>query len=552
MKKINLIIFAIFLGILLSFPKKTFAEQINSFDVNVVAHKDGSMDVTENIDYDFQHSYRHGIYRDIPLYSKVGDLYREINITNVEVTRNGKSEKNEITSTKDQISFKIGNANKELTGEHLYKISYHVQNAIGSNFPDHDEIYWNATGNDWLVTIQKASITISNDFNAVQNNFLCFEGANGATDRSCNVLENSATSSQILYPGYGLTAVASYPKGTFPPSTLIKELPKTLGEKIDDFVISHLFYIYLILNILVPIGIFIWYEKHKNKKRFGKPSVNFDIPKDEKGKRLAPALSGTIDNARLDRNDITATIFDLAIRKYIKLSEDKTTRKLLPDKKTQMITKLKEADDNLENFEKTLFNRLFEDGDSVKLSDLKSDFYKTFQSMETEVFDNLVKRKYYVRNPKIEKSFLAIAAVVCLFSLNIILGLTFLMLSRKLIGRTSLGDEIDYKIDGLKLFLGSMNRNYNWQAEKFYTVEQMIPYAMSLGFIDEFMQQLKIIKPDYSPVWYVGYPGNFYNSYGSFYTSVGSNLTTSAPSSSSGMSGGFSGGGGGGGGGGSW
>jgi uncharacterized membrane protein len=98
-----------------------------------------------------------------------------------------------------------------------------------------------------------------------------------------------------------------------------------------------------------------------------------------------------------------------------------------------------------------------------------------------------------------------------------------------------------------------MDRNYTWQMEQLYIVEKMIPYAVALGYIDEFMEQLKIIKPDYNPTWYTGYNGSFYLGYAALYSSMNTNVTNIAPSSSSGFSGGgFSGGGGGGGGGGSW
>ena len=114
-----------------------------------------------------------------------------------------------------------------------------------------------------------------------------------------------------------------------------------------------------------------------------------------------------------------------------------------------------------------------------------------------------------------------------------------------------MGDEVDYKIDGLSYFskawIGITNGS-----ENFYTVEQMIPYAMALGYIDRFMKSLKILKPDYNPTWYSGYRGTFYAGYAGFYAGLNSGITTSAPSSSSGFSGGSSGGGGGGGGGGSW
>lgn len=144
--------------------------------------------------------------------------------------------------------------------------------------------------------------------------------------------------------------------------------------------------------------------------------------------------------------------------------------------------------------------------------------------------------------------------IIALGLLNLILGPVFIWLSRKLNGRTQLGDELDFKTDGLKLFLKNMSRNYKWQAQNIYIVEKMIPYAMALGFIDKYMEQVKILKPDYRPTWYSGSgsSSNFYNVYPYFSSTMNSNVTTTAPSSSSGFSGGSSGGGGGGGGGGSW
>ncbi len=550
------IFLSFFLFIFLFKPQISFAEVIHSFDVNITAHKNGEMDIVENINYDFEDLNKHGIFRYIPLYSRVGDLYRVIKVKNIKIERDGENEKFTVSTNKEQIYFKIGDADKTINGAHLYKISYTVKNGIGSNFEDHDEIYWNITGNDWQVEIEKATASVSTDFSANLTNLICFEGPIGSKDQQCKILENTVSSSQILYPGYGLTIVAAYPVNTFPKSILLKEFPKTIAEKIGGFILRNLYLIYLFFNIVLPLVLFYWYQTHKNKKRFGPPTVNFEIPKDHKGKRIAPALSGTIDTAKLERDDVIATIFDLAIRKYIRLEEVKEKAKVLgvfdKEKNEQKIIKLKTVDAKMDSFEKTLFNRLFETGDTIKVTDLKLDFYKTFSEMEKEVFKELVDKGYYVKNPKNQKAFLIVFGMWSLFTLNIILAITLFFLAKKLNGRTALGDEIDYKIDGLKLFLKSMYRNYKWQAEKFYVVEQMIPYAMALGYIDKFMEALKIIKPDYNPSWYRGYSGNFYVGYAAFYVASTSNMTTSAPSSSSGFSGGSSGGGGGGGGGGSW
>lgn len=535
------------------------AEVIRSFDVKINAKSDGQMEVNERILYDFEGEYRHGILREIPLYSKVGDLYRNIRINEVSVKRDGKDEKFDKYNEDENIVFKVGDKDKTITGPQLYEISYVVENGIGSNYQTHDEIYWNATGNNSSAIIEKASIEIVNDKNIKANRIACFTRSRNYSMQLCtynpNELKTVMTTGR-MYPGEGLTVVYGYPKGTYPESVLSKDPPSSLTEKLLKFFWDRKLYVWGILNILFPSLLYVWYQKKKNKKRYGKPAVNFEIPKDENGKIIPPALAGTIDNAKLDRDDVIATIFDLAIRKYIKLEEIKSKSKILGviDKTNtqQQIRKLKNSDNELNSFEKKLFERLFKTSDVVQLKDLKKDFYSTFTAMENEAFKILVEKKYFVKNPKAQQGFLLVFALFSLISLNIILGISFLFLSKKLNGRTPLGDDIDFKIDGLKLFLNKMNRNYKWQADNFYTVEQMIPYAMSLGFIDKFMEQLKIIKPDYNPTWYHGYSGSFYSFYPSFYSSVSSNMTTSAPSSSSGFSSGSSGGGGGGGGVGSW
>lgn len=539
------------------FPQNAFAEKIRSFDVNVTAWKDGQMRVHESINYDFEGLERHGIYRYIPLYAKVGDLYRVIKIKDVVIHRGDEMEKFETITSKEQVSFKIGHPDKTIMGSHVYQISYTVENGIGSNYKTHDEVYWNATGNGWDVVIDSASLTISTDFGLSPDRMICFTGYEGSKDANCEVLENSAQTTSSLLPSQGLTAVASFPVNTFPKSILYKELPKSNAEKFGEWILKNLLNIWIFLNVILPIGIYFWYQKRKNKKRFGPPAVNFDLPEDPTGKRIAPAEAGTIDSATLQRDDVVATLFDLAIRKYIRLEEVKTKKSLAPDSKDQIITKLNPpagGDGKLNNFEKTLFDSLFATGDKVKLKDLRKTFYTTFGNMEKEVFQSLVEKKFYVKNPKVQRGFLLVFSLWALFTTNIGLFAALFMLSRKLIGRTQLGDEMDYKIDGLKIFLKSRGREYKWHAKNFYTVEQMIPYAVALGYINEFMEQLKIIKPDYSPSWYRGYTGaSFYNAYSGLYASASSNVTTSASSSSSGFSGGgSSGGGGGGGGGGSW
>lgn len=257
----------------------------------------------------------------------------------------------------------------------------------------------------------------------------------------------------------------------------------------------------------------------------GPPVVSFDIPEDAKG-RVAPCEAGSIDTHKVDGDDMVATIFDLAIRKYIKITEVKKEKVLNIFGKGEEyeISELKPMDNNLSEFEKILMRRLFRDGKTIAMSSL-TDFYETFGEMEKEIFRSHIERGFYVKNPKMQMGTLLVLGIIATIMGSLILGPVLIFLSRVLNGRTKSGDEMDFRIDGLKLFLKNMKRNYEWQAKKIYIVEKMIPYAIAFGMIEDFMKQLKEIYPDYKPTWYHGY-SNFYIASNALFGSANRSFTT--------------------------
>jgi uncharacterized membrane protein YgcG len=536
----------------LSLPTTVSAQEaINSFNVQMAAQKNGDLKVTEQIDYSFGSQYRHGIYRTIPLVSRVGDLYRVIDIKFSGVLRDGKKEKYSVDSTGEEVTVKIGDADRTITGPHLYEIDYIVKNGIGSNYADHDEIYWNVTGDQWEVPIATSSVLLTTDFATPAQKAICFTGVAGSTQSNCQVSlldgKVKVTTKSYLSSSEGLTIVAGFPVGTFPKSTLQKSMP--MDPDFKTFLILYGL-LFLLLNFIVAPYLVYWYMKKRNKTRFGPPVVNFDLPKSQNGTRISPSEAGTIDNTLLDKEDIIATIFDLAIRKYIKIEGTiKKTTLGLREKQDFSLTRLKKTGE-LNIFETELLDALFKDKNTTTLKAAKLT-YTTFSSLETKNFLMLIQRNFFIKNPKSQKALCRVFGLMTLFSGAFILGIVLLYLSGKLNGRTKEGDEMDWKLDGLKIFLKATKRYNVWQTKNFVFLEQMIPYAMALGVIEDYMKELKILKPNYSPSWYSGH-GNFYMMYPLFASTATSNVTTTAPSSSSGFSGGSSGGGGGGGGGGSW
>lgn len=560
-KKFLTVFIVTLVALLFALPVRVSAQEaISSFDVSMTAQKNGDLLVAEKITYTFGSQYRHGIYRTIPLVSRVGDLYRVIDITFTGVLRDGKKEKYSLDSTGQEVKVKIGDADRTITGPHLYEIDYIVTNGIGSNYADHNEIYWNVTGDQWEIPIDFASYTLTTDFGTAVQKAVCYTGPVGSTAGDCQVnLEKgklNVTTTSFLPSNAGLTIVAGFPVGTFPKSTLQKSLPTDPDVKLFLIIVGIVF---VLLNLLLAPLLLSRYLKKRNKTSFGPATVNFDLPKAPDGSRISPAEAGTIDNTKLEKEDIVATIFDLAIRKYLKIEGTiKKTAFGLSEKQDFTLTRLEPRQrragtsygEALNPFERYLMDKLFKNKATTTLKEAKLT-YTTFSDLETKNFEALIERNFYTKNPKTQKSLCLVFGLMALFSGSIVLGPVLLYLSRKLNGRTLVGDEMDWKLDGLKIFLKATKRYDVWQTKNFVFLEQMIPYAMALGVIEDYMKELKVLKPNYSPSWYSG-RGNFYMMYPLFHSTVSSNVTTSAPSSSSGFSGGSSGGGGGGGGGGSW
>jgi hypothetical protein len=537
---------------LFSLPTKVLAQEaINNFHVDMTAQKNGDLKVVEQINYSFGSEYRHGIFRTIPLVSRVGDLYRVIDIKFSGVLRDGKKENYSVESTGEEIEIKVGDPDRTITGPHLYTIGYTVKNGIGSNYEDHDEIYWNVTGDEWSIPIATSSFSLKTDFGTSVQKAVCYTGVAGSTQSNCQVsLQNgevSIATSSFLGSSEGLTIVAGFPVNTFPKSTLQKSMPMDPDLKIFLIIYGLLF---IILNLIIAPYLLNWYMKKRNKKRFGPPVVNFDLPEAQDGTRISPSEAGTIDNTLLEKEDIVATIFDLAIRKYIKIEGSiKKTALGFREKQDFTLTRLKKTG-GLNLFETQLLDSLFEGKNTTTLKEAKLT-YTTFSDLETKNFQMLINRNIFIKNPKSQKTLCRVFGLMTLFSGAFVLGGVLLYLSGKLNGRTQEGDEMDWKLDGLKIFLKATKRYDVWQTKNFVFLEKMIPYAMALGVIDDYMKDLKVLKPNYSPSWYTG-RGTFYAMYPLFASSASNNVTTTAPSSSSGFSGGSSGGGGGGGGGGSW
>jgi hypothetical protein len=545
-----LVLFLIVLFLFLAFPFQAFAENIRSYDVTLDLSANGQLAVTEQITYDFKRNSRHGLLREIPLAKQLDNQVQSLSFDLQQILRNDRSEIFSLQKDQDSASIKIGDPQTTITGIQIYTIQYLLGNVI-LNFQSHDELFYNPIGTSWSVPIQNASVELLLPTDLQVQKTKCLTGSADSTAQNCQIQDLTTFRANNLAPNEGLSIVASFPPNTFPASTLTRSTNPLSWISPAAWIGILLTWLFSI-NFLAPF--FVWqnFSPSLKKQKYGLPPVNFDLPTLKSGQRIPPAAAGIIDSLHLEKDDIVATIFDLAMRRHLRISQvhHKTFNPFDQDQEFHL-QQTTNTDDLLLPFESILINELFRTGASVKLQEATTDFYSTFQKIETSLFDHLKEQQIYLHNPSKTRTAYFVSAAVSLLLAGPILSLVLLFLGRSYNGRTPLGDQLDWQIDGLKEFLQKMSRNYTWQANELALVERMIPYAIALGYVDKFMQQLQRIQPDYQPQWYSG--SSFLSSYSLLNSSFNSSITTSPPSSSSGFSSGsFSGGGFGGGGGSSW
>ena len=152
---------------------------ITSFDASYVIDADGTVDATEDIRVDFGPLQKHGIFRDIPVQYAYDDANnRLIRLTGISVDDGTSPHPFEVIDNGTNLRIKIGDADTLISGEQRYQIRYTINRGLNP-FDDHDEFFWNVTGNDWPVPIESAMAQVRIEEPAVQR-ITCYEGPAGS------------------------------------------------------------------------------------------------------------------------------------------------------------------------------------------------------------------------------------------------------------------------------------------------------------------------------------------------------------------------------------
>jgi Predicted membrane protein (DUF2207) len=283
---------------------------IKNFDEQVLVNRDSSIDVTENIETQFIGGPWHGIYRTIPIqYQGPADFNYTLLIEDVSAREpDGTHLRVEQSHRGPNLEFKIYVPNADNSTQTVV-LHYRVLDALRF-FSDHDELFWNVTGEEWDEPIQSASAAIELPDGAAGVHAVAYSGAFGARTQDANVTVNGnfvhVQSTAPLGYHQGLTVVIGFDKG------LVHQ--PTAGQKIALFLRSN-------WPLLVfPIGAFLimfwlWWTRGRDPERDA-VTVQYDPPD-----KLTPAECGTLVDDEVAMRDITATLVDLGVKGYLVIEE---------------------------------------------------------------------------------------------------------------------------------------------------------------------------------------------------------------------------------------
>ncbi len=237
-------------------------------------------------------------------------------------------------------------------GEYTYTLAYRTTRQIGF-FDDHDELYWNVTGNGWAFSIDQASATVTLP-RGVSGNRIRLEahtGPHGAQGRDfTSDLDFDGTSSfrttKTLAPYEGLTIVVSFPKG------IVKE--PTQEEKLRHFIFDNRPALVGMLGLFVLLGYYmvVWAQVGRD------PESGTLMPLYEPPQNFSPAAIRYLTQMGFDDKTFAAAVLDMAVKGHVTIRESSGTFS---------ITKKAESTAGLAPEERVVSSRLLGASKSIEL-----------------------------------------------------------------------------------------------------------------------------------------------------------------------------------------
>jgi len=254
---------------------------------------------------------------------------------------------------------------------------------------------------------------------------------------------------------------------------------------------------------------------------------------------LAPGVVGTLLDEQADMQDIIATLVDLAQRKVISITEEKTGQFQVA---RDFIYRYENRELPVSTFEQLLLDGLFELKGEVRLSDLKDRFHKELPALKRALYEEVTEQGFFARSPEKVRSqygclgvgLLALAGLAGIGLMTLFGGLTgaavlpgiglavtafgFLLLSRFMPRKTDVGAELAARWQAFKSYLRDIDRYSDLEEQKALW-DRWLPYAIAFGVDKQYIRKFEAVDAP-APGWYIPDP-TLYGPYRRWYYGPG-------------------------------
>ncbi|MBF8280942.1 MAG: hypothetical protein HW383_715 [Candidatus Magasanikbacteria bacterium] len=562
---------------------------IRRLDADITVGTDGVLTVKETLWLYFTEE-RHGLIRVIPVVYDTGSWRGKMNLR-LKVTSATDAEGRPLTYSTSKVGrnleIKIGDPAVLIKGSQTYFITYTVERGL-LFFPDHYEVYWNATGNDWDSVIRRAGATVHlPEASDVGIETACYTGVFGSQISNCSAkITNNTIHFETTAPE-AMTIVVGWPTlGTGAAAGKINypAVAKPSWKKLMVWFVEDNWPVALPV-IVLAFMFFAWRSKGKDPQGPAVVVAQYEPPTVGANAKdlMRPAEVGFFLQNKLSADAVSATIIDWAVAGYIHIrqkGEGEEAWKLPPF----LVVKRPPAEGALREYEQKLWNVIFKgkqpvDGEIiVDMKSLKHVMSNTVEQMSSLLNEWTVsaglrdKKVWSARGPYIIIAVLISFASLFLIAFSPLLALMMFIsaliiaIFGMVMARVTIkGATVLNHLKGLKLFIKTAEeRRLEWK-EKEKIFETLLPYAMVFDLVQKWAKNFADVFEKKPPEWFEAKGPWQYNrfwQYQAFNAAVASAITARAPRSSGGRSagsggsglggGGFSGGGFGGGGGRSW
>ncbi|MFB3896602.1 MAG: DUF2207 domain-containing protein [bacterium] len=387
-KRFSLFIVLVLNCLLIPYPlqAQTEPEKILSYHSQIEVSTDASMKVTETITVRCNgDQIKRGIYRDFP--TRYRDKYNnryKVEFEVIGIQRDGNIEPYHLKDINNGKRIYIGDKDTLLNpGIYTYTIIFRTNRQLGF-FKDHDELYWNVTGNGWDFLIDTASATVILPEGAKQNitETDAYTGPKGAKGKDfIKDVDSSGNptfiTTRALEPNEGLTIVVSWKKGFITEPTAQQQFSYFLKDN---------YTILFALAGLILVSIYyltVWSFVGKD------PAKGTIIPQYYPPKGFSPAAVRYIARMGFDTKAFTATILNLAVKGYLTIQESKGE---------YSIYKTKQENIELAPEEQKIADKLFAGFDSFTFSQSRHTTIKeTLQTLKNYLHLNF-EANYFLNN----------------------------------------------------------------------------------------------------------------------------------------------------------